>query len=55
MYTGIFGYVSSGVIKNVTIDGASIGSLDTPYEAATSSRVGILVGYGTSQTARIEM
>ncbi len=54
MYTGIFGYVSSGVIKNVTIDGASIGSLETPYEAATSSRVGILVGYGTSQTARIE-
>lgn len=54
MYTGIFGYVSSGVIKNVTIDGASIGSIETPYEAATSSRVGILVGYGTSQTARIE-
>jgi len=54
MYTGIFGYVSSGVIKNVTIDGASIGSLDTPFEAATSSRIGILVGYGTSQTARIE-
>lgn len=54
MYTGIFGYVSSGVIKNVTIDGASIGTLETPLEAATSSRVGILVGYGTSQTARIE-
>ena len=54
MYTGIFGYVSSGVIKNVTVDGASIGSLDTPYEAYTSSRVGILVGYGASQTARIE-
>lgn len=54
MYTGIFGYVSSGVIKNVTIDGASIGTLETPYEAATSSRIGILVGYGTSQVASIE-
>jgi hypothetical protein len=54
MYTGIFGYVSSGVIKNVTIDGATMGSLETPIVTSTSSRVGILVGYGTSQTARIE-
>ncbi len=54
MYTGIFGYVSSGVIKNVTLDNINIGTLEAPLNTATSSRVGLIVGYATSQTARIE-
>lgn len=54
MYTGIFGYVSSGVIKNVTFDNISIGTSAEPLVTATSSRVGIITAYATSQTARIE-
>lgn len=54
MYTGIFGYVSSGVIKNVTLDNINIGTLETPLEASTTSRVGLIAGYATSQTAKIE-
>lgn len=54
MYTGVFGYVSSGVIKNVTFDNVTIGTSETPLVTATSSRVGIVTAYATSQTARIE-
>ena len=54
MYTGVFGYVSSGVIKNVTFDNVHIGTEALPLIAATSSRVGIINAYTTSQTARVE-
>ncbi len=54
MYTGIFGYVSSGVIKNVTLDNINIGTLEEPLSTGTSSRVGLLVAYATAQTAKIE-
>lgn len=53
-YTGVFGYVSSGVIKNTTFDNINIGTLDKPLSTTTSSRVGIVTGYATNQTARIE-
>jgi hypothetical protein len=54
MYTGVFGYISSGVIKNTTFENITIGTLTEPLETPTSSRVGIVAGYVTSQTARIE-
>jgi len=54
MYTGVFGYVSSGVIKNVTFDNINIGTLEEPLQTATSSRAGLIVGYATSQTSKIE-
>ncbi len=53
-YTGLFGYVSSGTIKNLVIDHLTIGTEALPLEMITSSRVGILAGYVSSTTAIIE-
>jgi hypothetical protein len=53
-YTGVFGYVSSGSIKNVTFDNVTIGTEAEPLEMTTSSRVGIVAGYIASTTATIE-
>lgn len=53
-YTGVFGYVSSGTIKNVNFDQITIGTLDTPLAMSTSSRTGIVAGYVSSTTAKIE-
>ncbi len=53
-YTGLFGYVSSGTIKNLVIDQMHIGTAAEPLHMNTSSRVGILAGYVSSSTAIIE-
>jgi len=53
-YTGIFGYVSSGTIKNLNIENVTIGTAAEPLLILTSSRVGILAGYVSSSTASIE-
>lgn len=53
-YTGVFGYVSSGVIKNVNFDNVTIGTVANPITMATSSRVGIVAGYLASSTGSIE-
>ncbi|PKK97085.1 MAG: hypothetical protein CVV58_03050 [Tenericutes bacterium HGW-Tenericutes-3] len=53
-YTGIFGYVSSGTIKNLNIENVTIGTQAEPLAMITSSRVGILAGYVSSSTASIE-
>lgn len=53
-YTGVFGYVSSGVVKNVNFDNVTIGTVANPLTMATSSRVGIVVGYLASSTGKIE-
>lgn len=53
-YTGVFGYVSSGIIKNVNFDNVTIGTVETPLTMATSSRVGIVAGYLASSTGSIE-
>ncbi|MBU1141378.1 MAG: hypothetical protein KKG64_02520 [Firmicutes bacterium] len=53
-YTGLFGYVSSGTIKNLVIDHVTIGTEAAPLSMATSSRVGILAGYISSSTSAIE-
>ncbi len=53
-YTGVFGYVSSGTIKNVNFDNITIGTLDTPLAMSTSSRTGIVAGYVSSTTGKIE-
>jgi hypothetical protein len=54
MYTGVFGYVSTGVIKNTTFENVTIGTLTEPLETTTSTRVGIVASYVTSATAEIE-
>lgn len=53
-YTGVFGYVSSGSIKDLVLDTVTIGTTDNPLPQSTSSRVGILAGYISSSTAEIE-
>lgn len=53
-YTGVFGYVSGGYIKDVTFENVQIGSVDTPLTFATSSRVGIVSGYVSSSTGKFE-
>jgi len=53
-YTGVFGYVSSGTIKNVIFDNVTIGTAETPLAMTTSSRVGIVAGYIASTTGTIE-
>jgi len=53
-YTGVFGYVSSGTIKNLVLDNVTIGSSVTPLLMSTSSRIGILAGYVSSAAAVIE-
>ncbi|BCR35391.1 LptM family lipoprotein [Mariniplasma anaerobium] len=54
MYTGVFGYVSSGIIKDTTFENVTIGTLAEPLTTTTSTRVGIVAGYVTSQTAEFE-
>lgn len=53
-YTGIFGYVSSGLIKNLTLDNIQIGTESAPLEKTTSARVGFLAGYVSSSSATIK-
>ena len=53
-YTGVFGYVSSGIVKNVNLDNVTIGTLENPLTMTTSSRVGLVAGYIASSNGRIE-
>jgi hypothetical protein len=53
-YTGVFGYVSSGIIKNTTFENVTIGTIDEPLETATSTRLGIVASYVTNKTAEFE-
>lgn len=53
-YTGVFGYVSSGKISNLNFDNIHIGTVEAPLPMSTSSRVGIVAGYVSSATAKLE-
>ncbi len=53
-YTGVFGFVSTGTIKNVNFDNVTIGTDETPLAMSTSSRVGIVAGYISGATGKIE-
>jgi hypothetical protein len=53
-YTGVFGYISSGTVSNLILDGVTIGTPEEPLLMATSSRVGIFAGYVSSTSASIE-
>ncbi len=46
-YTGVFGFVSSGTIKNLTVDNVKVGTSESPLSTLTSlgSKVGILAGF----------
>lgn len=51
--TGVFGYVSSGRIEDVTIENVTIGTAAAPLAIATLSRVGVIAGYVSSTTGAI--
>ena len=53
-HTGIFAYVSSGKVLNLTIDGIQLGSVEQPLTSTNSFKVGILSGYVSQSNARIE-
>ncbi len=53
-YTGVFGYISGGLVKNVNFDNVHIGTVEDPIEMTTSARVGIIAGYVASSTGKIE-
>lgn len=51
---GIFGYVSSGTIKNLDINNVKIGTPEARLATQTASKIGVLAGYVSSSTALIE-
>lgn len=53
-YTGVFGYITTGTVKNVKFDNVTIGTKEAPIQMATSSMVGIVAGYVNNQTGKIE-
>lgn len=53
-YTGVFGYVSTGIIKNVTLDQITIGTAEEPLTMTSSSVVGIVAGYISAATGTIK-
>ncbi len=54
LYNGIFGYVSSASIKDMTLDRVSIGTEASPIVTSSSTKTGILVGYQSSSLSVIE-
>lgn len=54
LYNGVFGYTSSASIKDLTLDGVSIGTAETPITTSSSTKTGILVGYQSSSLSIIE-
>ncbi|MBE0701315.1 MAG: hypothetical protein IH571_06480 [Acholeplasmataceae bacterium] len=53
-YTGLFGYVSTGTIKNLNIENVEIGRAEAPLTMSLSSRVGIVAGYVSNLAGKIE-
>lgn len=54
LYNGVFGYVSSATIKDLTLDNVSIGTETAPVVTSSSTKTGILVGYQSSSLSVIE-
>lgn len=54
LYNGVFGYISSGSVKNLNIDQLQIGTEETPIETSSSTKTGFLSGYQASSLSVIE-
>lgn len=54
LYNGVFGYISSGTVKNVNLDHVMVGSEDDPIETSSSTKTGFLTGYQASSLSVIE-
>jgi hypothetical protein len=52
--TGVFGQISIGKVSNVNLKNISIGTLETPVSTSALARVGIIAGYVSSITGKIE-
>jgi hypothetical protein len=52
--TGVFGQISIGKVSNVIIKNVSIGTAETPISTSALARVGIIAGYVSSITGKIE-
>lgn len=51
---GVFGYISTGSVKNLDLNYVSIGTEHRRLETATSAKIGILAGYVSHPNAKIE-
>lgn len=54
LYNGVFGYISSGTVKNVNINQLEIGTEEVPIETSSSTKTGFLTGYQASSLSVIE-
>ena len=54
LYNGVFGYISSGSVKDLTLDNISMGSEATPITTSSSTKTGILAGYQASSLSTLE-
>jgi hypothetical protein len=54
LYNGVFGYISSGSVKDLTLDNISIGTEATPITTSSSTKTGILAGYQASSLSTLE-
>lgn len=52
--TGVFGQISIGKVSNLVIEDINIGTEETPISSAALLRVGIIAGYVSSATGKIE-
>jgi hypothetical protein len=54
LYNGVFGYISSGSVKDLILDTISIGTEDNPVVTSSSTKTGLLSGYQASSLSTIE-
>jgi len=54
LYNGVFGYISSGSVKDLTLDNITIGTENAPIKTSSSTKTGILSGYQASSLSTIE-
>ncbi len=54
LYNGVFGYISSGSVKNLHIDNLMIGTEENPIVTTSSTKTGFLTGYQASSLSVIE-
>lgn len=53
-YTAVFGYLTSGKIKDLTLENITIGTEDDPLSMSTSTRVGVVYAHSTSEASLVE-
>jgi hypothetical protein len=54
LYNGVFGYISSGTLKDFTLDNIQIGTVEKPVSTSSSTKTGIVAGYQASSLSTID-